>query len=145
VTDPAPRAGAEAARLLVAAQQWLRGSAPHLAPVDAAGEPCSCPVCRGIVRLRDGDPESVGRWVDTAVAAVERVLADVAASRPAAPAAGPEDAGSTHDSAGSDDPAAPDRPEAAESERPRRVRKVPLDVPEPQDHDRTTDPNAREE
>ena len=38
----APRAGAEASRLLSAAQQWLRESAPHLAPLDAAGEPCSC-------------------------------------------------------------------------------------------------------
>jgi len=139
MSDDAPRAGAEAARLVAAAQEWLRDSAPHLAPVDDDGRTCSCPVCRGIVRLREGDPESVGRWVDTAVAAFERVVAEVAASRPApAPDPAPGDAGS-------DDRATPRPPEAAESERPRRVRKVPLDEPTPQDHARTTDQNAREE
>lgn len=141
MTDDAPRAGAEAARLLAAAQDWLRDSAPHLAPVDDDGQTCSCPVCRGIVKLRDGDPESVGRWVDTAVAAFERVVADLAASRPAA---APDGADAPGGAAAPEDRVTPAPDEAAESERPRRVRKVPLDVPQ-HDPDRTTDQNAREE
>lgn len=124
MTDDAPRAGAETARLLAAAQEWLRESAPHLAPVDDEGRTCSCPVCRGIVRLREGDPESVGRWVDTAVAALERVVSDLAASRPAA--ATPE-GGADAEPAGSEDPVTPPPSETAESPRPRRVRRVPLD------------------
>ena len=124
MSEQAPRAGAETARLLAAAQEWLRDSAPHLAPVDDEGRTCSCPVCRGIVRLREGDPESVGRWVDTAVAALERVVADLSAGRPAADA---QPADRPADAAGSEDPAPGPPPEAAESDRPRRVRRVPLD------------------
>ncbi|MGD9956807.1 MAG: hypothetical protein AB7O74_08805 [Candidatus Nanopelagicales bacterium] len=127
MSEDAPRAGAEAARLLAAAQEWLRDSAPHLAPVDDEGRTCSCPVCRGIVRLREGDPESVGRWVDTAVAAFERVVSDLAASRSEPPATGAERAGAPADHAGSEDPVTPPPSEAAESPRPRRVRRVPLD------------------
>lgn len=139
------RAGAEAARLFAAAQEWLRGSAPHLAPVDDEGRTCSCPVCRGIVALREGDPESLGRWVDTAVAAVERVVAEVAAARPEPapdPPAAPEADRHAESSA---DRVTPDPPQAAESERPRRVRAVPLDLPPDDAPASTTDPNAREE
>lgn len=70
-----PRAGQEAARLLGAAQEWLRTSAPHLAPVTDDGEPCSCPLCRAVVSVREADPDSVARWVDSAVAAATSVLA----------------------------------------------------------------------
>lgn len=70
MTADEPRAGMEAARLLAVAQDWLRTSAPHLAPVDADGEPCSCPVCRVVATVRDADPDDVGRLVDTAVSAL---------------------------------------------------------------------------
>jgi hypothetical protein len=131
VTDPAPRAGAEAARLLVAAQQWLRGSAPHLAPVDAAGEPCSCPLCRAVAAVRDADPESVARWVDGAVAAVERVAADAAAATAGAASGGP--AGDARAEAetddGHDDGPQPEDGSAGtpRSGRTPRVRRIPLD------------------
>ena len=62
------RAGAEAARLVAAAQEWLRASAPHLAPVDAEGNPCSCPLCRAVVGVREADPDQVARWVETTMA-----------------------------------------------------------------------------
>ena len=73
MTDP--RAGVEAARLLAAAQDWLRTSAPHLAPVADDGQPCSCPVCRAVAGLREADPDAVGRWVDTAVATLGSLAA----------------------------------------------------------------------
>jgi hypothetical protein len=140
MSEDAPRAGAEAARLLEAAQDWLRQSAPHLAPVDDAGQTCSCPVCRGIVRLRESDPDSVARWVDGAVAAFERVVADITASR-----AGTE-AADDPQQAGTGDPVPPAGPDGAESERlpTRRVRRVPLDDAG-SDEPSTADPNAREE
>ena len=65
-----PRAGGEAARLFAAAQDWLRTSAPHFAPTDVDGSPCSCPVCRVVASVRDADPDDVARFVDSAVAAV---------------------------------------------------------------------------
>lgn len=142
MSDDAPRAGAEAAKLLAAAQDWLRQSAPHLAPVDESGQTCSCPLCRGIVRLRESDPDAVARWVDGAVAAFERVVADASVARSAASA----------DGAGSDDSADPVPPhdaDAAESERPptRRVRRVPLDDAgdDPSTADPADRPTAREE
>jgi hypothetical protein len=70
-----PRVGHEAARLLAAAQDWLRTSAPHLAPVDESGESCSCPLCRVVASVREADPDAVGQWVDAAVAAATQVLA----------------------------------------------------------------------
>jgi hypothetical protein len=84
VTGPDPRAGQEAARLLAVAQDWLRTSAPHLAPVAPDGEPCSCPLCRAVAGLREADPESVGRWVDSAVTALGSLVAqagDLAGAR----------------------------------------------------------------
>ncbi|MFN8158086.1 MAG: hypothetical protein U0R68_11755 [Candidatus Nanopelagicales bacterium] len=70
-----PRAGQEAARLLAAAQDWLRTSAPHVAPLDAEGRTCACPLCRAVAGVRDADPDAVGRWVDSAVAAATAALA----------------------------------------------------------------------
>jgi hypothetical protein len=69
------RAGQEAARLLAAAQDWLRTSAPHLAPVSPEGEPCSCPLCRLVVTVREADPDAVASWVDSAVAAATAAFA----------------------------------------------------------------------
>jgi hypothetical protein len=96
VTDD-PRAGQEAARLLASAQDWLRTSAPHLAPVSADGEPCSCPVCRAVAGLREADPDSVGRWVDSAVTALGSLVAQAgdlaSAGAAAAGAARTSDAG----------------------------------------------------
>lgn len=79
MSEPEGRAGQEAARLVAAAQEWLRTSAPHLAPVGDDGEPCSCPLCRAVVGLREADPDTVARWVDTAVTGVGAALAAVAA------------------------------------------------------------------
>jgi hypothetical protein len=75
--DDRARAGLEAARLLGAAQDWLRTSAPHLAPVSTGGEPCSCPLCRLVVSVREADPDAVASWVDSAVAAATAALAQV--------------------------------------------------------------------
>ena len=80
MTEPDGRTGQEAARLLAAAQDWLRTSAPHLAPVGDSGEPCSCPLCKAVVGLREADPDAVARWVDAAVTGVSTALASVAAS-----------------------------------------------------------------
>lgn len=135
MSGEAPRAGVEAAKLLTAAQEWLRTAAPHLAPVDADGETCPCPVCRGIVRLRETDPDSVARWVDGAVAAVEHVLGEAAAGvaqatggtapsseEPAPPARGDRDAAAP-EQPGADDPAMAGHDDA----RTRRVRRIPID------------------
>ncbi len=135
MSDQAPRAGAEAAKLLTAAQEWLRTTAPHLAPVDADGETCSCPVCRGIVRLRETDPDSVARWVDGAVAAVEHVLGEAAAgvaqatggTSPPAQESAPADGGDP-DAAAPDQPGADDASTAGHDDaRTRRVRRIPID------------------
>ena len=156
MTDP--RAGHEAARLLAAAQDWLRTSAPHLAPVADDGEPCSCPVCRAVAGLREADPDAVGRWVDTAVAGLGSLVAqagDLAAKATAAAGdadGSGENAADENDADGTDadedvaDASDDDTPDAmtpaeqaphGDDERqdgpaPRRVRRIPL---EPQDDD----------
>lgn len=127
MTQEAPRAGAEAAQLFVAAQEWLRASAPHLAPVAADGETCPCPVCRGIAKVRDTDPDSVARWVDGAVTALETVIGQAAAGLAQAaggPSASPADNG---------DPATDDQPAddgtaqtGHDAPRTRRVRRIPI-------------------
>ena len=137
MTGPEPRAGHEAARLLAAAQDWLRTSAPHLAPLAPDGEPCSCPVCRAVAGLREADPDSVGRWVDSAVTTIGSLVVqagDLAASR--SPEATDADAGEPDDTAGDDGYATVDdsRAEDATEEvlpgqdgpRPRRVRRIPI-------------------
>ena len=137
MSDDAPRAGAEAARLVAAAQEWLRTAAPHLAPVDDDGRTCACPLCRGIARLREGDPDAVARWVNEAVAAFEHVVREATdGSAPEGGAAadrhdtGPgeePEADARHDDAGHDDAGHL----GAEHDAPasRRVRRVPLDEP----------------
>lgn len=132
MSDDAPRAGAEAARLVAAAQEWLRTAAPHLAPVDDDGRTCSCPVCRGIARLREGDPETVAGWVDGAIAAFEHVVGEAASGMTQAggAAADRSDAGpgaEPHEDARHDDAAG----DGAGHDAPpsRRVRRVPLDEP----------------
>ena len=79
VSGADPRAGQEAARLLAAAQDWLRTSAPHLAPVDDEGRPCPCPLCRAVAGIRDASPDAVARWVDSAVTAVTSMAATAGA------------------------------------------------------------------
>jgi hypothetical protein len=80
VSETDGRAGQEAARLLSAAQDWLRTSAPHLAPVNGDGEPCSCPLCRAVVAARDADPDTLARWVDAAVLGVSAAVAQAASA-----------------------------------------------------------------
>jgi hypothetical protein len=75
VNEHEQRAGAEAARLVAALQGWLRTSAPHLAPVDADGNPCSCPLCRAVVGVREADPDQVARWVESGVAVLGSAFA----------------------------------------------------------------------
>ncbi|MEI8056608.1 MAG: hypothetical protein WCI29_04325 [Actinomycetes bacterium] len=74
MTD-SPAAGEEIVRLFTAAQTWLRDQAPHLAPVDADGQTCSCPLCQVIVAVRDVDPSSAGLWIDSALASFTSTLA----------------------------------------------------------------------
>jgi hypothetical protein len=126
------RAGQEAARLLAAAQEWLRTSAPHLAPVGPDGELCSCPLCRAVVSLRDTDPDVVGRWVDAAVAGVSAVLAQTGAGSASdsgehAPRA--EDADDSTDDSSDDEVA--DTGGAAGDSEPPAVRRIPFDPPAP--------------
>ena len=144
MTDP--RAGHEAARLLAAAQDWLRTSAPHLAPVADDGEPCSCPVCRAVAGLREADPDAVGRWVDTAVATLGSLVAqagDLAAKATTADVGDDgsdmrdADVGAAAAGHGEEPDAttpaeqAPDGGDARQDgPAPRRVRRIPL---EPQD------------
>ena len=145
MTDP--RAGQEAARLLAAAQDWLRTSAPHLAPVADDGEPCSCPVCRAVAGLREADPDAVGRWVDTAVAALGSLVAqagDLAAKATTAPEGDDadeadvdaEDVGRWDDDVPDATTPAEQAPDGGDERQdgpaPRRVRRIPL---EPQDDD----------
>ena len=143
-----PRAGQEAARLLQAAQEWLRTAAPHLAPVGPDGAPCSCPVCRAVAGLREADPDAVARWVDSAVTAATSLAtqaADLAAAatRSAAPAdPDPDDGrpGTESDESRDRDPlvdvdADDDLPDATprstsagqDGARPRGVRRIPVD------------------
>ena len=156
MTGTDPRAGQEAARLLAAAQGWLRTSAPHLAPVSADGEPCSCPLCRAVVGLREADPESVGRWVDSAVSALGSLVAqagDLAAAAGAGEAendAGSEDdaeddaqddeadAEVRHDAGAQDEDEAQEWLARQEDQAPRGVRRIPLDrtVDDPEGHPR---------
>jgi hypothetical protein len=158
VTGTDPCAGQEAARLLAAAQGWLRTSAPHLAPVSADGEPCSCPLCRAVVGLREADPESVGRWVDSAVSALSSLVAqagDLAAAAGAGEAendagaeddaqddepdtAGEADAEARHDAGAQDEDEAQERLARQEDPAPRGVRRIPLDrtVDDPEGHPR---------
>jgi hypothetical protein len=95
-----PRAGQEAAKLLAAAQDWLRTSAPHVAPLDAEGRTCACPLCRIVAGVRDTDPVALGTWVDAAVAAATSALAQ--AGETLAPSAGSGD-GTPADAADDDD------------------------------------------
>ena len=156
MTGTDPRAGQEAARLLAAAQGWLRTSAPHLAPVSADGEPCSCPLCRAVVGLREAEPESVGRWVDSAVSALGSLVAqagDLAAAAGAGEAendAGSEDdaeddaqddeadAEVRHDAGAQDEDEAQEWLARQEDQAPRGVRRIPLDrtVDDPEGHPR---------
>ena len=156
MTGTDPRAGQEAARLLAAAQGWLRTSAPHLAPVSADGEPCSCPLCRAVVGLREAEPESVGRWVDSAVSALGSLGAqagDLAAAAGAGEAendAGSEDdaeddaqddeadAEVRHDAGAQDEDEAQEWLARQEDQAPRGVRRIPLDrtVDDPEGHPR---------
>ncbi len=154
-------AGEEAVRLVAAAQAWLRASAPHLAPLDEDGRPCSCPLCRAVAGVREADPESVGRWVDAAVAAAGAVLAQAgdvmgAGASTAGSRAGREDADGEPGGDGSapdhdlDDvattehePSAPTHeaapregadirtPAGQDGARPRGVRRIPLDRENP--------------
>jgi hypothetical protein len=147
MSGPDPRAGQEAARLLAAAQDWLRTSAPHLAPVSEDGAPCSCPVCRAVAGLREADPDSVGRWVDSAVTALGSLVAqagDLAAPRDRADADAERDAPEVdpvdgEDETGTafvaedeswDDAAGQDEPT------PRRVRRIRLDAEDTGGQDR---------
>lgn len=128
------RAGQEAARLVAAAQDWLRTSAPHLAPVGEDGEPCSCPLCRAVVSLREADPDSVSRWVDAAVVGMSAALTQVAAAA-ADLAAQTRDVATTDERVEGDEgrPGGDSSPAPATSEDatghdgPRGIRRIPLD------------------
>lgn len=130
MSDADARAGREAARFLAAAQDWLRSSAPHLAPTAADGETCSCPVCRAVAGVRDADPEAVGRWVDAAVASVGALLAQASDLAPASSSEaeeGPTPGGAEADTATtSADGAARTAEARQDGARPRRVRRVPV-------------------
>ena len=70
-----PLSGDEISKVITTAQEWLRTQAPHLAPVDAQGETCPCPLCKVVVAVRDIDPDAAATWVNTAFAAFTSTLA----------------------------------------------------------------------
>lgn len=134
MTDGEGRAGQEAARLVAVAQDWLRTAAPHLAPVGIDGEPCSCPLCRAVVGLRDADPDTIGRWVDAAVVGVTTAVSQAAAAASDLAAQHSEWTGGDE----ATDDARPHDPERAEPDdswpagvevgvEDRAVRRIPLD------------------
>jgi hypothetical protein len=142
-----PRAGQEAARLLAAAQDWVRTAAPHLAPVSDDGAPCSCPVCRAVAGLREADPDAVGRWVDSAVTALGSLVAqagDLAASRDRPDADVDHDATEVDTVDGADEPVTGfvaedeswDDAARQDGPTPRRVRRIQLDVEDTGGQDR---------
>lgn len=67
--------GDDIARAITTAQQWLRTQAPHVAPVDALGQTCPCPLCKVVATVREIDPESAAVWVNTAVSSFTSTLA----------------------------------------------------------------------
>jgi hypothetical protein len=77
-----PLSGDDISKVITTAQEWLRTQAPHLAPVDAQGETCPCPLCKVVATVRDIDPESAATWVNTAFAAFTSTLASYTASSP---------------------------------------------------------------
>ena len=85
-------AAEEAAKLLTAAEQWVRARAA--APLDdghlATGAPecTSCPLCQGVRALRTVRPETVAHLLDAAgalAAALRAAVADGTREEPAHP------------------------------------------------------------
>ncbi len=134
-----PRAGLEAARLLAAAQDWLRTSAPHLAPVADDGAPCSCPVCRAVAGLREADPDAMGRWVDSAVTALGSLVAqagDLGASRDRSDADDVDADVAEADSLDRDEDDSCDDGAGQDGPTPRGVRRIPLEAEDTGGQDR---------
>ena len=134
MSEPDPRAGQEAARLFSAVQEWVRTSAPHLAPSGPDGTPCSCPVCRVVVGLREADPEEVASFVDSAVSTIATFAASAAdlltAATPASEAPSPDDDASDDDARDWPTGGATADAEAADDSdvaRDRRVRPIVID------------------
>lgn len=84
MTEPVGSAAEEAARLLSAAEQWLR--ARTLPPVEgiAAGTPeCSvCPICQGISAVRHVRPETVEHLLDATASFVAALRTTVGTMAP---------------------------------------------------------------
>ena len=139
MSDGEGRAGEEAARLVAAAQGWLRDSAPHLAPVGEDGQACSCPLCRAVVGLRDADPDAVGRWVGSATALATAALTQVGDLLASTSSGGPSPASDADADAAGQQPATggPDEgadnpdPAGQDGQRPRGVRRIPLERDSP--------------
>ncbi len=125
MSEDAPRAGGEAARLLAAAQDWLVTAAPHVAPVDAEGRTCPCPLCRAIAAVRDADPDEVGRWVDAALAGLGDALRDLVPEEPPEPQQG--DTGTTPE------PPVLTREDPVDAEEQPRVRRIPVRTEDPEE------------
>jgi hypothetical protein len=74
-----PFSGDDISKVITTAQGWLKSQAPHLAPVDAQGGTCPCPLCKMVATVRDIDPDSAATWVNTAFAAFTSTLASYTA------------------------------------------------------------------
>jgi hypothetical protein len=74
-----PFSGDDISKVITTAQEWLKTQAPHLAPVDAQGETCPCPLCKAVATVRDIDPDAAATWVSTAFAAFTSTLASYTA------------------------------------------------------------------
>lgn len=87
-TPPVGSAAEEAARLLAAAEQWVRARAGgHLDGLATGAPECTvCPVCQGISAVRQVRPETVEHLLDAAaslVAALRSTVTSTAAPEPA--------------------------------------------------------------
>ena len=67
-----PISGADVSKVIASAQDWLRTQAPHLAPVDAQGQTCPCPLCKVVASVRDIDPDMAATWLSTALATFDK-------------------------------------------------------------------------
>lgn len=83
-SEPVGSAAEEAARLLAAAQEWVRSRAGgHLDGLATGAPECTvCPLCQGIAAVRGVRPETVEHLLDAAASFVAALRTTVSAPAP---------------------------------------------------------------
>jgi hypothetical protein len=77
-----PITGPDVSKVIASAQDWLRTQAPHMAPVDAQGQTCPCPLCKVVATVRDIDPDMAATWLSTALTTFTSTLASYTENSP---------------------------------------------------------------